>query len=153
MTEEAKQEPASDEENPEVRFVSSDVVPELAYREHRAPILAHELDSRLTGIRRICNRVVVNLSIRIAEDVDVELSMPGKFEWLIGGEIIENDNEPTIDDDSALEHTLNYEPKIEDDGKSVVCRYVMGLKTIPFFVESQDEADNRCLVQLLKSAI
>ena len=89
----------------------------------------------------------------LAEDVDVELSMPGKFEWLIGGEIIENDNEPTIDDDSALEHTLNYEPKIEDDGKSVVCRYVMGLKTIPFFVESQDEADNRCLVQLLKSAI
>lgn len=73
MTEEAKQEPAYDEENPEVRFVSSDVVPELAYREHRAPILAHELDSRLTGIRRICNRVVVNLSIRIAEDVDVEL--------------------------------------------------------------------------------
>jgi hypothetical protein len=56
-------------------------------------------------------------------DVDSTADPPGEFEWKLGSKVLINDNEPTEVEDNEYEQILDYTPKIEDDKKSLICRF------------------------------
>ena len=58
----------------------------------------------------------------LVTDVDSTAYPPGKFEWRLGTEVIQNENEPTEVEDNEYEQVLEYLPKIEDDKKALTCR-------------------------------
>lgn len=62
----------------------------------------------------------------------------GEFEWRLGDKSLRIQGEPEEIGENEYEHILNYQPKIEDDGKVLVCRY----KQMDDFGEIIHEADS-----------